>query len=235
MLAPFEHEIIVSDSSTDRSPLIAREMGVQLVKHDTAGYGNAYQHGIRRAAGRYILMADADGSYDFSDLLPMIQKLEQGHDAVVGDRFAMKSNRASMPADRWFVGNPLLTGLIQKLFASPFSDTQCGLRAIRRDTLLGLDCRAAGMEYASEMIIKLVRSGASVCELPIQYHPRLGESKLDPIKDGLRHLGLIVSSRCAELFPNFAHEPAKAKTGRAFPARVAETPCERPELAHLVR
>ncbi len=234
-LAPYEHEIIVSDSSVDRSPEIAREMGVRLVKHDTVGYGSAYQHGLRHASGRYILMADPDGSYDFNDLIPMIKKLEQGHDAVIGDRFVQRANRVNMPAERWFIGNPLLTGLIQKLFASPLSDTQCGLRAVRHDVLLGLDCRAAGMEYASEMVIKLVRAGASVCELPIRYHARLGESKLNPVVDGLRHLGLILSSRCIELFPHLAHEPVKSEPGRALLARVAETRGGSPDLADLVR
>jgi glycosyltransferase involved in cell wall biosynthesis len=234
-LAPFEHEIIVSDSSTDRSPEIAREMGVRLVKHDTVGYGSAYQHGLRHASGRYILMADPDGSYDFNDLLPMIEKLERGCDAVIGDRFAARANRANMPAERWFIGNPLLTGLIRKLFASPLSDTQCGLRAVRHDVLLGLDCRSTGMEYASEMVIKLVRSGASVCELPIRYHARLGESKLNPVADGLRHLRLILSSRCSELFPHLAHESVQPEPGRALLARVAEARGGAPELTDLVR
>lgn len=203
-LSPYSHEIIVSDSSTDRSPQIALNHGVRLIKHDRLGYGNAYRAAFSAAAGRYILMADADGSYDFGDLPILIQKLLDGYDLVIGNRFSQRANGRHMPFWHRSVGNPVLSFLINRSCGSGLSDTQSGLRAMKRDTLLSLGLSSPGMEFASEMVLRSAQAGLRITEVPVRYRARIGQSKLRPITDGLRHLWLILNFAASRFTNRFA-------------------------------
>jgi len=188
-------EIIVSDSSTDKSPEIAKEFKVILVKHNKKGYGTAYLEGIKHAKGKYIFMADADGTYDFTQIPIFINELKNNFDFVIGNRFTGKMESFSMSKERQFVGNPILTLAIKFLFNSKINDSQCGIRAIKRHCFEKLNLKCKGMEFASEMIIKAVKNNLKIKELPTNYKRRIGQSKLNPILDGLRHIFLIIKER----------------------------------------
>lgn len=188
-------EIIVSDSSVDKSPQIARENKVILVKHDKAGYGTAYLEGFKKAKGKYVFMADADGTYDFDEIPRFICQLKNSCDFVIGNRFSGKMETFSMSKERQFIGNPLLTLAIKILFNSKINDSQCGIRAIKKECLEKLNLQSTGMEFASEMVIKAVKNNFKIKELPINYKRRIGQSKLNPILDGLRHLKLIIAEK----------------------------------------
>ena len=186
-------EIIVSDSSSDLSPEIAQRHGVVLVKHDQIGYGRAYLEGFKAARGRYLFLADADGTYDFKELPRFLAALAAGADLVLGDRFARPAIAGSMPWLNRHIGNPALSGILRRLFSIEVNDSHSGMRALKRETALALKLTAEGMEFASEMIIKAGRAGLTIRELPIDYHPRRGASKLRPLVDGWRHLHLMLS------------------------------------------
>ena len=185
-------EIIVSDSSTDRSPEIAHQHGVKLIKHDRVGYGIAYQEGIKAASGRYLIMADADGTYDFNDIPRFIEQLESGADFVIGNRFAGTIQPGAMPLLHRYLGNPILSGLVRWLFHIKVHDVHCGMRAISRQAFDQIRPKTTGMEFASEMIIAAARRHLKIAELPINYARRQGNSKLKTFSDGWRHLRFIL-------------------------------------------
>jgi hypothetical protein len=186
------YEIIVSDSSTDTSSMLAEALGVRVVKHDKAGYGNAILEGVKEAHGVYVFFADADCSYDFKEIPRFIKSLKDGHDLVVGDRFKGDMADDAMPWLHRHIGNPMLSAIFRLLFNVKVHDTHSGMRAIRRDTLEKLCLRAAGMEFATEMLIKAAQEGLRVGELPIHYRRRVGESKLRSFTDGWRHLRFML-------------------------------------------
>lgn len=181
-------EIIVSDSSTDNSPQIAREFGVKLIKHDQEGYGLAYQAAIKEVLGEYIFMADADNTYDFGEIPEFLKYLEGGYDLVIGNRFGQPLKRGVMPFSHKYLGNPFLSFLFRLFFQVKIRDIHCGMRAIKKESLILLDLKTSGMEFASEMIIKAVKNKLKIKELPIGYNYRLGQSKLKAWPDGWRHL-----------------------------------------------
>jgi glycosyltransferase involved in cell wall biosynthesis len=189
-----DHEIIVSDSSTDDSPAIAKALKTTLIKHDKLGYGLAYRESFKHITGDYILMGDADATYNYHDFIPMIQKLDEGYDLVVGNRFSRRKNKSHMPFLHWNLGNPFLTFLMRRRFRIPIHDTQCGIRAVRRAALENIRWKSPGMEFASEMIIKLHLAGFKITETPVHYLPRVGVSKLRPVSDGLRHVRVILGT-----------------------------------------
>ncbi|MFC4549720.1 glycosyltransferase family 2 protein [Halorussus sp. GCM10023401] len=182
-------EVIVSDSSTDRTPDVAREYGATVVKPPANGYGNAYKYAFEHARGDYIVIGDADTTYDFEDLpkllLPLI--LDEA-DLVLGSRFAGDIKPGAMPALHRYVGNPLLTAILNMLFDAGVTDAHSGFRAIRRDALDRLDLRSGGMEFASEMIMEAAAKGLRIEEVPIVYHEREGDATLHSFRDGWRHL-----------------------------------------------
>lgn len=194
-------EIIVSDSSTDKSPeIVLREAqneqkNIILVKHNKNGYGQAYLEAFKVIKGKYIFMADADNTYEFSDLPKFINELKNGFDFVIGNRFSGNMEPFSMSKERQFIGNPTLTLAIKILFSSKINDSQCGLRAIKKDSFEKLNLKSKGMEFASEMIIKSIKNNLKIKELPTNYKRRIGKSKLNPIIDGLRHLKLIITEK----------------------------------------
>ncbi len=194
-------EVIVSDSSSDRSASAAKGLGAKVVSHGKEGYGIACLEGFKAAKGKYLILGDADNTYDFSEILKFLDKLDEGYDFVIGKRFDLKNG--AMPFLHRYFGNPFLTWVLRLFFKAKVSDAHCGMRAIRRDALDKLDLRATGMEFASEMIVKAVQNNLKISEVPITYHPRVGESKLSSFRDGWRHLRfmLIYSPTHLFLFP----------------------------------
>src|ERR671935_1779613 len=186
-----EGEVLVVDNgSTDGSGELARAAGAQVIEEPRRGYGSAYLAGLAVARGDYIVMVDADLTYDFREIPRFVRELEDGAELVVGNR--MRSIKpGAMP---WLsrLGNPLLSGFLNILHRTNVRDVHCGMRALRREVLPVLNLRTVGMEFASEMVIRATRERLDVRELPIALHPRVGESKLSPFRDGWRHLRLIL-------------------------------------------
>jgi hypothetical protein len=183
--------IVVDNGSADRSRERAREAGARVVDEPTRGYGAAHQRGFAEARGRIIVMADADDTYDLSDLGPLIEPLSRGYDMVVGNRLKTLSP-GSMTWSHRFIGTPLLTALLGLFSGSRLGDSQCGLRAFTREACERISPKSAGMELASEMILKGARRGLRMTEVPIPYHPRVAESKLSTFRDGWRHLRFLL-------------------------------------------
>jgi len=185
-------EIIVSDSSTDKSPQIAKKEKVILLKHDKEGYGNAYLEAFKIVRGEYIFMADADCTYDFHEIPTFIEELKRGSDLIIGNRFAKKIDPQAMPFLKRYIGNPTLSLLFRLFFNAKIKDTQSGMRAITKKALNNLNLQTTGMEFASEMLIKAVRNKLKIKELPIHYYPRIGYSKLKPLPDGWKHIRFML-------------------------------------------
>lgn len=185
-------EIIISDSSSDNSPDIARKHGVKLVRHSKEGYGAAYLEGFPRARGRYIFMADADGTYDFNEIPEFITCLKNGYDLVLGNRTGGKILPGAMTWHHKFIGNPMLSYFLRLFFKSKIKDPQTGMRAIKKEPLDGLNLQTGGMEFASEMLVKAFKNNLKIKEIPISYYPRMGESKLKSFRDGWRHLRFML-------------------------------------------
>jgi glycosyltransferase involved in cell wall biosynthesis len=196
----YQGEIVVVDNgSTDGSGELAAGAGARVVIEPRRGYGNAYLAGLAAARGRYIVMLDADMTYDAGELPRFVAALEDGGDMVLGDR--MKSIQpGAMPWLHRHVGNPVLTGLLNTLFGTEVNDAHCGMRALRRDVLPRLDLRTTGMELASEMVIRAAKAGLDIRQFPIEYHPRQGESKLSTWSDGWRHLRFLLIHSPRHLF-----------------------------------
>jgi glycosyltransferase involved in cell wall biosynthesis len=168
-------EVIVADNgSTDDSRDVAERAGARVVAVEARGYGSALMGGIAAAQGRFVVMGDADGSYDFGDLQPFVEKLRAGFDLVLGCRLPAgggKLMKNAMPfLHRWW-GNPMFTRLARSWFGAPLNDIYCGLRGFRKDFQLGLDQRCTGMEFAIEMVIKACLRGAKISEVPITLYP----------------------------------------------------------------
>ena len=193
-------EVVVADNaSEDDSARLAAEAGARVVHEPRRGYGSAYLAGFQAARGRYIVMADADLTYDFREIPRFVEALEDGGELVMGDR--MDNIRpGAMPWLHRYVGNPVLTGVLNLFFRTGVSDAHCGMRAIRRDVLPVLDLRTTGMEFASEMVIRAAKEGLDIRQFPIEYHPRSGESKLSSFRDGWRHLRFLLVHSPTHLF-----------------------------------
>ena len=188
----WEGEVIVADNgSDDRSAELARAAGAVVVHEPRRGYGSAYRAGFAAAQGDYIVMADADLTYDFGDIPRFVTKLDEGADLVMGDRM-QGIQPGAMPWLHRYIGNPLLTGILNLFFRTGVRDAHCGMRAVRRSALPRLDLRTTGMEFASEMVIRAGKERLEIDEIPIHYHPREGESKLSSFRDGWRHLRFLL-------------------------------------------
>jgi glycosyltransferase involved in cell wall biosynthesis len=188
-------EIVVADNgSTDESAKIAADLGARVVHVARKGYGNALMGGISAARGKYVLMGDADDSYDFREAPRFLEKLRQGHELVMGCRLPSGGGEVrpgAMPFLHRWVGNPLFSLLVRWWFHAPVHDVHCGLRGFTRELVERLDLRCAGMEYASEMVIKASLHRATIGEVPIVLHPDGRRSRpphLRTLKDGWRHL-----------------------------------------------
>jgi hypothetical protein len=202
-------EVLVADNgSTDGSRELAARAGARVVTVAARGYGAALAGGLAAARGRYVVMGDADLSYDFGAAPDFVKALDAGADLVMGSRFRGVIEKGAMPPLHRWLGNPVLTGLGRLFFRTRVSDFHCGLRGFRRDAILGLDLRTTGMEYASEMVVKAVLFGLTITEIPVRLR-RDGRSRpphLRTWRDGWRHLRflLLYSPRWLFLVPGLA-------------------------------
>lgn len=199
-------EIVVADNgSTDGSQSIARDAGARIVNVLQKGYGSALMGGIAESRGKYVIMGDADDSYDFLSLEPFLEKLRSGYDLVMGNRFKGGIKPGAMPWLHRYLGNPVLSGIGHLFFKSPFGDFHCGLRGFHRDVILKLDLKTTGMEFASEMLVKATLRGLKLAEVPTVLSPdgRSRPSHLHTWRDGWRHLRflLLFSPRWLFLYP----------------------------------
>ena len=199
-------EIIVADNgSTDGSQSIATSNGARVIPVEGKGYGKALMGGIASARGKYIIMGDADDSYDFTSLLPFLMKLREGYDLVMGNRFKGGIKPGAMPPLHRYLGNPVLTGIGRLFFSSPSGDFHCGLRGFTREAVMKLALRTTGMEFASEMVVKSTLHGMRIAEVPTTLSPdgRSRPPHLRSWRDGWRHLRflLLYSPRWLFLYP----------------------------------
>ena len=184
-------EIVIADNgSTDGSQALATELGARVVPIATRGYGAALIGGCTAAFGRYVLMGDCDGSYNFTEGVAMIAKLEEGYEVCMGNRFKGGIEPGAMPWKNRHIGNPGLTGVLNLFFRSGIGDAHCGLRAIRKDAFLRLGLTGSGMEFASEMVIKAALLKLKMTEVPATLSKDLRDRAphLRPLRDGWRHL-----------------------------------------------
>ena len=233
-------EVIVADNgSTDGSQQTTIGAGARVVSVTAKGYGNALLGGIAAARGRFIIMGDADDSYEFSDLAPFVDKLREGFKLVVGNRFAGGIERGAMPPLHRYFGVPILNALGWLLFQSPCRDFHCGLRGFDRAAIQGLELRCAGMEFASEMIVKATLHHLRIAEVPTTLSPdgRGRRSHLRPWRDGCRHLRFLLGAYIASVVerkrqsshaaldgpalsgiegPGGEHVPAQAQAGSVY-------------------
>lgn len=187
-------EVVIADNgSTDDSVKIAEHLGARVVHQPLRGYGAAYLAGIAAAHGQYIIMGDSDDTYDFTDLERFTTPLRDGYDMVIGNRFKGEILPGAMPWARRYIGNPILSGLLRWLFRTPISDSHCGMRAFTTDAYKRMALQTTGMEFASEMVVKAGQTKLKILEIPITYSPRKGESKLNAIRDALRHIYFLLS------------------------------------------
>jgi glycosyltransferase involved in cell wall biosynthesis len=204
-----EGEIIVADNgSVDRSAQIAHSRGARVVPVENKGYGNALMGGISVARGKYIIIGDADGSYDFTQIPVFLEKLRAGYQLVMGNRFAGGIQPGAMPALHRYLGNPLLTAIGRLFFGAKCHDFYCGLRGFTREAYERMDLRTTGMEFANEMVVKASLFQASLCEVPTTLSPdgRQGRSHLRTWHDGWRGLRflLLYSPRWLFLYPGLS-------------------------------
>ncbi len=194
--------LVVDNGSTDGSQGIASAHGARVVLESTKGYGSALRRGCEEARGSYILMGDADESYDFSQIEPFIEGLRGGADLVMGTRIRGTILPGAMPWKNRYVGNPLSTGLLNRLFRAGVSDVHCGMRAITKNAFRSLDLHTTGMEFASEMVIRAAMTGMQIAEVPITFRPdgRNRPPHLRPWRDGWRHLKTILVFSPTALF-----------------------------------
>jgi hypothetical protein len=184
--------LVIDNGSGDQTAARATEAGATVVHEPRRGYGSAYLAGLDAARGRYVVMADGDGTYDLRQLGDFVERLRNGADVVLGSRLKGRIAPGAMPWTHRYIGNPILTGMLRLFFGRVVSDAHCGLRALKRDALPELQLSATGMEFASEMVVKAAKQGLEIDEVKITYHPRIGESKLNSFRDAWRHVRFML-------------------------------------------
>jgi glycosyltransferase involved in cell wall biosynthesis len=182
--------IVVDNGSDDGSGDLARRAGAMVVEEPRRGYGSAYLTGLAAARGDYVVMVDADLTYDLGEIPRFVAELDDGAQVVIGNRMNGLHPGAMPLLSR--IGNPILSRFLRALHGTSVRDAHCGIRALRRDVLPVLGLRTTGMEFASEMVIRAARARLEMREIAVELHPRAGESKLAPFRDGWRHLRLIL-------------------------------------------
>lgn len=188
-------EVVVADNgSTDRSVEIALSLGARVAVETKKGYGSAYMKGISEARGKYVVIADSDDSYDWTDLERFISPLREGCDMVMGTRLKGNIQPGAMPWLHRYVGNPVLSGMLRIFFRTPISDAHCGMRSFTKEAYRRMGLQTPGMEFASEMVIKASMIGLKIAEVPITLHPdgRTGRPHLRSFRDGWRHLRFML-------------------------------------------
>ncbi|HON07669.1 MAG TPA: glycosyltransferase family 2 protein [Verrucomicrobiota bacterium] len=199
-------EIVIGDNgSTDGSKQIARELGARVVDVPIRGYGAALMGAIKAAKGKYIIMADSDDSYDLTNLMPFVEKLRQGYDLVMGNRFSGGIKEGAMPFLNRYIGNPILSSLGKLFFKTNISDFHCGIRGFSKESVIKMDLQTTGMEFASEMVVKASLLKMRTCEVPTTLSPdgRGRPPHLRRWRDGWRHLRfmLLYSPRWLFFYP----------------------------------
>jgi glycosyltransferase involved in cell wall biosynthesis len=192
--------VVVDNGSTDNSARIAKDAGARVVVQPERGYGAAYLKGFDEARGKYIVMADADDTYDLLIIPKFLDELKKGNEFVIGSRFKGKILPGAMPWLHRYIGNPVLSFILNRFFKLNISDSHCGMRAFTKDAFLRMRLRTTGMELASEMVINASKAKLKISEVPIVYHPRIGESKLRSFSDGWRHLRFMLMYSPTHLF-----------------------------------
>lgn len=191
----YRGEVLIADNgSTDGSPAIAERLGARVIHVSDKGYGSALLRGIEAAKGEYVIMGDADDSYDFLDLRGFVEELDGGADLVMGNRFAGGIERGAMPFSHRYIGNPILSGIGRIFYRTDIGDFHCGLRAFRRDSILKLGLCTTGMEFASEMVVKAVLFKLKIAQVPCKLYPdgRNRPPHLRSLPDGWRHLKFLL-------------------------------------------
>src|SRR5262245_31650563 len=204
--------LVVDNGSSDDSPRVAAAAGARVLAEPRRGYGVACRRGLDEAKGSAIVLADADGTYDLAEIPRFVEPLDAngsstGYEFVMGTRLRGKILPAAMPWSHRWIGNPLLSTMVKILFRTQVSDSQCGMRSISRVAYQQIDLRSTGFELASEMVIRAIRARLRIHEVPITYHPRVGTSKLLPLRDAWRHIRLIARESLAR--------PSSTLSGRA--------------------
>ena len=186
--------LIANNGSTDNTKEIALKNGARVIDVEQKGYGSALISGIENSKGKYIIFGDADDSYNFLEIDGMYDKLKDGNDIVIGNRYAGKMEKGSMKFSHKFIGTPILSFLIRKKFKLNLNDINCGLRGIKKDAIIKLNCKSSGMEFASEMLIKAAKKKKKIEEIPINFYKDKRNSKphLKTLQDGVRHLKIIL-------------------------------------------
>ncbi|MCK4735769.1 MAG: glycosyltransferase family 2 protein [Methanophagales archaeon] len=188
-----EGEIIIADNSTDKTAEIALSLGATVITPEKKGYGNAYLAGLPHAKGDFIVIADADGTYDLLEMQKFLEPLIKGEaDFIMGNRFGGNILKDAMPKLHRYIGNPILTKILNWLFKIRISDAHCGMRAFTKEAYERMNLRTGGMEFASEMIIEAAKKNLRIKEIPITYYPRVSPSKLHPFSDAWRHLRFMM-------------------------------------------
>lgn len=186
-------EVIVSDNgSFDRSGEIAAREGAIVVLEPQRGYGAAYLRGLREAKGKYIIIGDSDNTYDFYDIPKFLKSLKAGNDFVIGSRFKGRIKKGAMSWSHRYLGNPVLSCMTRLFFHTWLSDIHCGMRAFTLEAYRKMRLRTLGMEFATEMVVSALRHNLKIYEIPINYYPRKGESKLLPLADAWRHIRFML-------------------------------------------
>ncbi|SEH45652.1 Glycosyltransferase involved in cell wall bisynthesis [Halopenitus malekzadehii] len=197
----YHTEVIISDDSTDRTPEIARELGAIVVEPDQPGYGYAYRYAFERCRGDYIVIGDADTTYDFEQFPTLLDPVVNGDaDIVMGSRLNGEIKPGAMPALHQYIGNPLLTKFLNTFYDAGVSDAHSGYRAFRADVLDELNLETTGMEFASEMIMDAGARDMTIEEIPITYHEREGDATLESFRDGWRHVRFMLLNAPRYLF-----------------------------------
>ena len=188
--------LIANNNSTDKTEEVAKSLGARIINVETKGYGAALIEGTKKAKGKYIIMGDADDSYNFLEISDFLQELKNGHDFVIGNRLKGKIEKGAMPFLHRYIGTPVLSFLISKKLKTKIGDVNCGLRGYDKEKIENLNCSCTGMEYASEMIIKAIKNNLKIKEIPINFYKdkRKRKPHLNTIRDGIRHLKIILKN-----------------------------------------
>ncbi|MFA7193965.1 MAG: glycosyltransferase family 2 protein [Candidatus Paceibacterota bacterium] len=189
--------VVVNNNSDDFSGEILKKMketnpNLKVFFEKKIGYGSACNRGFKEALGKYLLLMDIDQTYPVEKIMDFVSELDKSSEFVIGNRFTGEIKKGAMPALHQFIGNPLLSFILRLFFKTKVRDSHCGMRAIRKKCYEKLNLRTTGMEFASEMVIKVLREKLRISEIAISYHPRIGESKLKSFRDGWRHLRFML-------------------------------------------